>query len=251
MLLANYLVAERLCEVRAWIHAFMCACVTFSVSSPAITHRPPTHTHTQPPNPTPTTPDDGPTRIHPAAPAPGPARRRGAGAADQGPGLQGLRHGQLRRPPGGAATAGGAGREPKHHSVRLCALRGMRICLYSSRSIRLLALTRPPPTPPPYPPPTRAIVCLCTHPMRPAEYLAAGSMDSEIHWRHYALNIPYYTHFTSPIRRCVRIKAWGRFGVFVSTSTGSRRLIHPTDLTPRPPPDTFPTATRTCWCIGC
>ena len=37
-------------------------------------------------------------------------------------------------------------------------------------------------------------------PMQPAEYFAAGSRPSE-EWRHYALNIPYYTHFTSPIRR--------------------------------------------------
>ncbi|GKY90395.1 hypothetical protein MPSEU_000013500 [Mayamaea pseudoterrestris] len=37
-------------------------------------------------------------------------------------------------------------------------------------------------------------------PMQPAEYFAAGSKPSE-EWRHYALNIPYYTHFTSPIRR--------------------------------------------------
>jgi len=37
-------------------------------------------------------------------------------------------------------------------------------------------------------------------PMRPAEYLAAGALN-EIDWAHFALNIPYYTHFTSPIRR--------------------------------------------------
>mmetsp|Transcript_28620 Transcript_28620/g.52282 ORF Transcript_28620/g.52282 Transcript_28620/m.52282 type:complete len:1077 (-) Transcript_28620:756-3986(-) len=37
-------------------------------------------------------------------------------------------------------------------------------------------------------------------PMKPAEYIAAGEMDKES-WRHFALNIPYYTHFTSPIRR--------------------------------------------------
>lgn len=51
----------------------------------------------------------------------------------------------------------------------------------------------------------RAIIALCTHPMRPAAYLAAGSVDSMVHWRHFALNIPTYTHFTSPIRRCVRV----------------------------------------------
>mmetsp|Transcript_28395 Transcript_28395/g.58303 ORF Transcript_28395/g.58303 Transcript_28395/m.58303 type:complete len:1180 (-) Transcript_28395:105-3644(-) len=37
-------------------------------------------------------------------------------------------------------------------------------------------------------------------PFRPAEYIAAGELD-EAEWRHFALNIPYYTHFTSPIRR--------------------------------------------------
>jgi DIS3-like exonuclease 2 len=37
-------------------------------------------------------------------------------------------------------------------------------------------------------------------PMKPAEYMAAGRMGQE-EWRHFALNIPYYTHFTSPIRR--------------------------------------------------
>lgn len=38
-------------------------------------------------------------------------------------------------------------------------------------------------------------------PMRPAQYIAAGEVDDELGWRHFALNIPYYTHFTSPIRR--------------------------------------------------
>ena len=37
-------------------------------------------------------------------------------------------------------------------------------------------------------------------PMKPAEYIAAGELD-EADWQHFALNIPYYTHFTSPIRR--------------------------------------------------
>ena len=34
--------------------------------------------------------------------------------------------------------------------------------------------------------------------MKLAEYCCAASHES---WDHYALNIPYYTHFTSPIRR--------------------------------------------------
>jgi DIS3-like exonuclease 2 len=37
-------------------------------------------------------------------------------------------------------------------------------------------------------------------PMKPAQYVTAGSMSEE-YWSHFALNIPYYTHFTSPIRR--------------------------------------------------
>ncbi|KAJ0406113.1 hypothetical protein P43SY_008364 [Pythium insidiosum] len=42
---------------------------------------------------------------------------------------------------------------------------------------------------------------LITKPMKPAEYVVAGFAASPVAWRHYALNIPYYTHFTSPIRR--------------------------------------------------
>lgn len=37
-------------------------------------------------------------------------------------------------------------------------------------------------------------------PMRPAEYIACGEFE-QVDWSHFALNIPYYTHFTSPIRR--------------------------------------------------
>lgn len=37
-------------------------------------------------------------------------------------------------------------------------------------------------------------------PMKPANYIAAGEIPQES-WSHFALNIPYYTHFTSPIRR--------------------------------------------------
>lgn len=46
----------------------------------------------------------------------------------------------------------------------------------------------------------QVITALLMVPMKPAQYLVAGSVSSE-DWAHYALNIPYYTHFTSPIRR--------------------------------------------------
>ena len=42
---------------------------------------------------------------------------------------------------------------------------------------------------------------LVIKPMQPASYIVAGDHASPSAWRHYALNIPYYTHFTSPIRR--------------------------------------------------
>jgi len=46
----------------------------------------------------------------------------------------------------------------------------------------------------------QAITALLMVPMKPAVYMTAGSQSSSA-WHHYALNIPYYTHFTSPIRR--------------------------------------------------
>ncbi len=46
-----------------------------------------------------------------------------------------------------------------------------------------------------------AVTSLLVNPMPAAEYMAAGSAENETEWRHFALNIPYYTHFTSPIRR--------------------------------------------------
>jgi len=46
----------------------------------------------------------------------------------------------------------------------------------------------------------KCITELLKNPMKPANYIAAGKF-SEAEWAHFALHIPYYTHFTSPIRR--------------------------------------------------
>jgi DIS3-like exonuclease 2 len=41
----------------------------------------------------------------------------------------------------------------------------------------------------------------CTKIMETAEYFSTGMLEDTEEWRHYALNIQFYTHFTSPIRR--------------------------------------------------
>ena len=47
----------------------------------------------------------------------------------------------------------------------------------------------------------RAVISLCTRPMKTAEYMCPGAFDDDEPFGHYALNMPFYTHFTSPIRR--------------------------------------------------
>uniref|UniRef100_A0A8C7YAM9 DIS3-like exonuclease 2 n=1 Tax=Oryzias sinensis TaxID=183150 RepID=A0A8C7YAM9_9TELE len=42
---------------------------------------------------------------------------------------------------------------------------------------------------------------LCSRPMQMALYFCSGVLKNEQLFKHYALNIPLYTHFTSPIRR--------------------------------------------------
>ncbi|XP_068219818.1 uncharacterized protein Dis3l2 isoform X3 [Palaemon carinicauda] len=46
----------------------------------------------------------------------------------------------------------------------------------------------------------QVIVSLCSKPMQNAKYFCAGLLKNEP-FSHYALNVPLYTHFTSPIRR--------------------------------------------------
>ena len=46
-----------------------------------------------------------------------------------------------------------------------------------------------------------AVISLCSKPMQLAKYFCAGALDDQTLYHHYALNVPLYTHFTSPIRR--------------------------------------------------
>ncbi|GAB4816026.1 hypothetical protein N2152v2_003072 [Parachlorella kessleri] len=45
------------------------------------------------------------------------------------------------------------------------------------------------------------ITLLATKPMQVARYFCTGETPDEAYWRHYALAVSHYTHFTSPIRR--------------------------------------------------
>lgn len=45
-----------------------------------------------------------------------------------------------------------------------------------------------------------ALQLLATRSMQLAKYFSTGELDEE-DWKHYALNVDRYTHFTSPIRR--------------------------------------------------
>uniref|UniRef100_A0A3Q2QXN8 DIS3-like exonuclease 2 n=1 Tax=Fundulus heteroclitus TaxID=8078 RepID=A0A3Q2QXN8_FUNHE len=42
---------------------------------------------------------------------------------------------------------------------------------------------------------------MCSRPMQLALYFCTGALKKKGEFRHYALNVPLYTHFTSPIRR--------------------------------------------------
>jgi len=47
----------------------------------------------------------------------------------------------------------------------------------------------------------KVLVLLISKPMQHARYFCAGVIPDETEYHHYALNVPLYTHFTSPIRR--------------------------------------------------
>lgn len=46
----------------------------------------------------------------------------------------------------------------------------------------------------------QALMLLATKPMQLAEYFCTATASDPLNWRHYALAMGHYTHFTSPIR---------------------------------------------------
>lgn len=50
-------------------------------------------------------------------------------------------------------------------------------------------------------PEAEVVTLLCTKPMQNARYFCTGDFPDPDYWRHYALAVTHYTHFTSPIRR--------------------------------------------------
>ncbi|KAM9323650.1 DIS3-like exonuclease 2 [Pholidichthys leucotaenia] len=48
---------------------------------------------------------------------------------------------------------------------------------------------------------TAVLTHMCSRPMQMAIYFCTGIVSDEHLFKHYALNVPLYTHFTSPIRR--------------------------------------------------
>ena len=52
-----------------------------------------------------------------------------------------------------------------------------------------------------------------SRPMQLAEYFCAGFIDDSDEYHHYALNVPLYTHFTSPIRRLAQFSPVTLFSI--------------------------------------
>lgn len=48
--------------------------------------------------------------------------------------------------------------------------------------------------------PLQALMLLATKPMQLAQYFCTQIAPDPLDWRHYALAVGHYTHFTSPIR---------------------------------------------------
>lgn len=69
---------------------------------------------------------------------------------------------------------------------------------------------------------------LATKSMQRAKYFCTGSLDIS-KFQHYALNVPLYTHFTSPIRRYADIIVHRQLEAILTGGVFPRNPFTPTD----------------------
>ncbi|KAJ3031811.1 UNVERIFIED_CONTAM: hypothetical protein HDU68_012317 [Siphonaria sp. JEL0065] len=69
---------------------------------------------------------------------------------------------------------------------------------------------------------------LAIKPMQRAKYFCTGLMETE-QWGHYALNVPMYTHFTSPIRRYCDLVVHRQLQAALEAETAKTEPVEPHD----------------------
>ncbi|KAJ3233189.1 hypothetical protein HDU81_002391 [Chytriomyces hyalinus] len=72
---------------------------------------------------------------------------------------------------------------------------------------------------------------LAIKPMQRAKYFCTGLLPSS-HWVHYALNVPMYTHFTSPIRRYCDLVVHRQLQAALDAEVGQPGLDKPVAIEP-------------------
>lgn len=73
----------------------------------------------------------------------------------------------------------------------------------------------------------QVLVNLCLKSMQNAVYFCNGSIEDEELYRHYALNVPLYTHFTSPIRRYADVMVHRQLAAALGiTKKSKRNIVH-------------------------
>lgn len=82
----------------------------------------------------------------------------------------------------------------------------------------------------------RVLEYVVTKPMKPAQYFTTGSKEDASSWAHYALAIPYYTHFTSPIRRYADVMVHRLLAETLDAAAPAGETLAPSPAVGRPIP---------------